>query len=133
MIYFQPGLYVVIEQLETELAPVPKPLEHGFSRKVAYLVLGAFSLSESGEAFLVLSNDADEIWFISNRHLRTHQLVPASTAFRFPLAEPRKEKPKAHSRNGHAGGSRISSQGNGSVSKSGAAKRHLSLGKRAHS
>lgn len=85
MIYFQPGLYVRIEQLETELAPVPKPLQHGFNTETAYLVLGAFSLSESGEAFLVLSNDANEIWFISNRHLRTHDLRPDSKSFRLPL------------------------------------------------
>ena len=85
MIYFQPGLYVRIEQLETELAPAPKPLQHGFNTETAYLVLGAFSLSESGEAYLVLSNDANEMWFISNRHLRTYDLRPDSTSFRFPL------------------------------------------------
>ncbi len=85
MIYFQPGLYVRIEQLETELAPVPKPLQHGFNTETTYLVLGAFSLSESGEAYLALSNDANEIWFISNRHLRTHDLRPDSTRFRLPL------------------------------------------------
>lgn len=85
MMYFQPGLYVRIEQLETELAPAPKPLQHGFNTETAYLVLGAFSLSESGEAYLVLSNNADEIWFISNRHLRTYDLQPDSTNFRLPL------------------------------------------------
>ena len=42
-------------------------------------------LSESGEAFLVLSNDENEIWFISNRHLRTYDLRPDSAAFRLPL------------------------------------------------
>ena len=84
MIHIQEGLYVVIRQLETTLAPQPKPLSHGFSQSVAYLVLGAFSLSESGDAFFVLSNDRDEIWFISNRHLRTYQLLPGATAFRLP-------------------------------------------------
>lgn len=87
MIFLQRGLYVVIEQLETDIAPVPKPLSHGFSKGVAYLALGAFSLSESGEAFLILSNDDDEIWFISNRHLRTHRLLPESNAFRMALNE----------------------------------------------
>lgn len=100
MIYLQPGLYVVIDQLEAELAPVPKPLNHGFSQDVAYLVLGAFSLSESGEAFLILSNDENEIWFISNRHLRTHQLLPESTAFRLPLRTARGINGLADSRNG---------------------------------
>jgi hypothetical protein len=100
MIYFQPGLYVMIEQLETELAPMPRPLQHGFDRETAYLVLGAFSLSESGEAFLVLSNNENEIWFISNRHLRTYELQPDSTIFRIPL---RGNNPKlgANGQNGH--------------------------------
>jgi hypothetical protein len=86
MIYIQPGLYLVVEQLESETAPPPAPLQSGFSTDVAYLALGAFSLSESGEAFFVLSNDRDEIWFISNRHLRTHVLLRDSTAFRIPLS-----------------------------------------------
>lgn len=29
----------MIEQLETPLAPLPKPLNHGFSKGAAYLVL----------------------------------------------------------------------------------------------
>ncbi len=87
MIYVEPGLYVVIEQLETELAPNPKPLEHGFCKGVAYRALGAFSLSETGEAYFILSNDDDEIWFISNRHLRTYQLTPETKAFRIRLGE----------------------------------------------
>jgi hypothetical protein len=85
MIFVQPGLYLRVEELEGETAPAPSPLQSGFSRDVAYLALGAFSLSESGEAFFVLSNDRDEIWFISNRHLRTHMLRPNSTEFRLPL------------------------------------------------
>ena len=85
MIYIQPGLYLRIEELEGETAPAPFPLQSGFSADVAYLALGAFSLSESGEAFFVLSNDRDEIWFISNRHLRTHMLRPTSTEFRLPV------------------------------------------------
>lgn len=102
MIYFQPGLYVVIEQIESALAPIPKPLAHGFSRDVAYLVLGAFSLSESGEAFLVLSNDENQIWFISNRHVRTYRLLPDSTDFRFPI---KKVGLNGHAPRLHANGS----------------------------
>ncbi len=85
MIYIQPGFYVTIEQLDTALAPPPKPLSHGFSRQFAYLVIGAFSLSESGEAYFILSNDQNQIWFISNRHLRSYKLLPDSTAFQIPV------------------------------------------------
>ena len=83
MIYVEKGLYVTVEQLDKQ--PPPLPLENGFSRGVAYLTLGAFSLSESGEAYFILSNDSDEIWFISNRHLRTYKLLPDSRQFRIPL------------------------------------------------
>lgn len=85
MIYLQPGLYVVIEQFEKPSAPLPLPLENGFSQGVAYLALGAFSLSETGEAYLILSNDRDEIWFISNRHLRTYKLIPDGHLFRIKI------------------------------------------------
>ena len=85
MIFIQPGLYLRVEELEGETAPLPSPLQSGFSSEVAYLALGAFSLSESGEAFLFSKTIATEIWFISNRHLRTHTLRPTSTEFRLPL------------------------------------------------
>lgn len=85
--YLEPGLFVTIEQLNTDLAPAPKPLQHGFSKGVAYRALGAFSLSESGEAYFILSNDEDEIWFISNRHLRTYRLMPERHEFRVDLGE----------------------------------------------
>ena len=84
MIYVQPGLYVVIEQLMNQPVP-PLPLENGFSHGNAYLALGIFSLSETGEAYFILSNDRDEIWFISNRHLRTYKLMPDSRLFRIQL------------------------------------------------
>lgn len=62
MIFIQPGLYLRVEELEGETAPLPSPLQSGFSSDVAYLALGAFSLSESGEAFFVLSNvDASDL------------------------------------------------------------------------
>ncbi len=95
MIFVQPGLYVTIEEMPGDAAPHPRPLAHGFSRETGYLVLGAFSLSESGEAFFILSNDHDQVWFISNRHLRTQQYLPDSRAFRLP--PPRRS---AHGRNG---------------------------------
>ncbi len=102
MISINPGLYVTIEEMEGPPAPAPRPLEHGFSPDTAYLVLGAFSLSESGEAFFILSNDEDQIWFISNRHLRTHQFLPESTALRFPLSAPSARRSKDGARNGYS-------------------------------
>ncbi|MDQ6622461.1 MAG: hypothetical protein M3Y86_03100 [Verrucomicrobiota bacterium] len=87
MMAIQDGLYVRIEEMAGDLAPNPKPLAHGFNKATAYRVLGGFSLAESADAFLILSNDRDEIWFISNRHLRTHALRPGTTEFRIPLRE----------------------------------------------
>ncbi len=86
MIYIQNGLYVTIRQMDNPVAP-PYPLASGFSEKFAYLVLGAFSLSETGEAYFILSNDRDEIWFVSNRHLRSHKFQPNATEFRIELIE----------------------------------------------
>lgn len=82
-IAYEKGLYVRIEQLEK--GPHPKPLEHGFSRDKEYRVLGIYNPSESGECWLVLSNDRDEMWYISQRHVRTSALREGDTAFRSPL------------------------------------------------
>lgn len=81
--YIERGLYVTIEQLPQQALPLP--LENGFSTENAYLVLGAFSLSESGEAYFILSNDRNEIWFISNRHLRTYKLMAEMRQFRIAV------------------------------------------------
>ncbi len=97
MMYLQDGLYVSIKEDKVPTAPLPKPLQNGFSRRFAYLALGAFSLAESGEAFFILANDRDEIWFISNRHLRVHQLLPGSRDFRRPVGEPPPATAKAAS------------------------------------
>lgn len=85
MIYLQPGLYVRIVELEGDNAPRPLPLSSGFSAEQAYRVLGIFSPSETSEAFLIMANDRDEIWFISNRHVRTHALIPDQSALRLAL------------------------------------------------
>lgn len=69
-IYLKPDLFVVIQQMEGENAPRPLPLSNGFTAGLAYEVLGVHTASESGEAFLILRNDRDEMWFISNRHVR---------------------------------------------------------------
>ena len=86
MISIVESLFVVVHQMEGERAPRPQPLPNGFSEQTAYRVLGVHSPSETGEAYLILSNDRDEIWFISNRHFRTWELHPETTALRIPLS-----------------------------------------------
>lgn len=68
-IAFEPGLYVSIKQL-SGMTPQPRPLDHGFCEAWAYRVLGVYTASETSEAYFILANDDNEIWFISNRHLR---------------------------------------------------------------
>lgn len=69
MIFFEPGLYLRVEELQN--GPKPFPLQSGFSLGCAYRALGLYNPSETSDAYFVLSNDRDEIWFICNRHLRT--------------------------------------------------------------
>lgn len=83
MIDYERGLYVRIEELPK--GPHPFPLEHGFSSTVAYRVLGVYNPSESGECWLLLSNDRNEMWHISQRHVRTWRLLPESSEFRVGL------------------------------------------------
>ena len=84
MIDYERGLYVVIEQLAK--GPAPFPLDHGFGVGAAYRVLGIYNPSESGECWLILSNDDNQLWYISQRHVRTHSLVPSSLDLRIVLA-----------------------------------------------
>ena len=84
MIDYERGLYVVIEQLAK--GPAPFPLEHGFGTGAAYRVLGIYNPSESGECWLILSNDDNQLWYISQRHVRTHSLVRHSSNLRLALA-----------------------------------------------
>ena len=90
MLTLHPDLFVTVQQIEGDRAPRPLPLASGFSAGTAYRVLGAHAPSETGEAYFIFSNDRDEVWFISNRHFRTHALVPGSTDLRraLPVAEP---------------------------------------------
>lgn len=83
MITIEPGLFVRIEQLRD--GPKPEPLRNGFSHNVAYRVLGVHTPSETSEAYLILSNDRDEIWFISNKHVRTAFIEPERFAFRISI------------------------------------------------
>lgn len=85
MIDFEKGLYVTVVQLERGAHPMP--LASGFSEGVAYRVLAIYNPSESGECWLVMSNDRDEMWFISQRHVRTFVLDAQRREFRFDVAQ----------------------------------------------
>ena len=59
----------------------------GFSVSHAYRALGLFNPSETSDAYFVLSNDRDEIWFICNRHVRTYSLLPDELALRLLIKD----------------------------------------------
>ncbi len=84
MITLENGLYLRVQELQN--GPKPFPLQSGFNPDTAYRALGMFSPSETSDAYFILSNDRDEVWFICNRHLRTVALVASNTALRVPLA-----------------------------------------------
>jgi len=99
MIFLEPGLYLRVEEMEN--GPKPRPLLSGFSLHRAYRALGLYSPSETSDAYFVLSNDRDEVWFICNRHFRTHALMPADSRFSFTIKKPSPnaaahEQAKAH-------------------------------------
>jgi len=83
MLSLENGLYLRVHELPD--GPHPKPLTSGFNADTAYRALGMFNPSETSDAYLIFSNDRDEVWFICNRHLRVVGLFPAETALRFPL------------------------------------------------
>lgn len=83
MLWLEQGLYLKVQEMEN--GPRPLPLQSGFSDNTAYRVLGCYNPSESSDAYYILSNDRDEIWFICNRHLRTVCLINESSDFRLPL------------------------------------------------
>jgi len=82
MLWMEQGLYLRVE----ELPGGPLPLLSGFSLTTAYRALGCFNPSETSDAYFILSNDRDEVWFICNRHLRTVVMRHDCTAFRLPLS-----------------------------------------------
>jgi hypothetical protein len=85
MIYLESGLYLRVTELKD--GPKPLPLKSGFSEGSAYLALGLYNPSETSDAYFILSNDRDEIWFICNRHLRTHALMPGQKKFYIDVGE----------------------------------------------
>lgn len=78
------GLYIRIQELPN--GPSPLPLKNGFNLSTAYRALGMFNPSETSDAYFILSNDRNEIWFICNRHVRTVVLYNNKTDLRIPLA-----------------------------------------------
>lgn len=68
-------MFVRIEQLEGPRTPVPRPLDSGFNPCRLYRVLGIYNPSETSDAYFILANDREELWFICQRHLRFAGLV----------------------------------------------------------
>ena len=98
MIWMEPGVYVRMQPLEGPRAPQPQPLDSGFSSATAYRVLGLHTPSETADAYVILSNDRDEIWFICTRHLRVAGVDAGLRDTRvalchFPAAAPRQPSP----------------------------------------
>ena len=85
MTSLESGLYVRIEELENGSKPFP--LVSGFSANHAYRALGLYNPSETSDAYFVLSNDRDEIWFICNRHVRAYSLLPDELALRLLIKD----------------------------------------------
>lgn len=83
MIVLEQGLYLRVEEMAN--GPKPLPLQSGFSALRAYRALGLYSPSETSDAYFVLSNDRDEVWFICNRHFRTYALMPTEDRFNFAI------------------------------------------------
>ncbi len=84
MLWMEEGLYLRVEELPG--GPRPLPMLSGFNLTTAYRALGCFNPSETSDAYFILSNDRDEVWFICNRHLRTVVIRRDCTAFRLPLS-----------------------------------------------
>ncbi|CAM3680614.1 hypothetical protein DEFR109230_08330 [Deinococcus frigens] len=70
MLAFHPQMFVRIVELDGPRAPVPRPLQSGFLESRAYRVVGVYNPSETSDAYFILPNDQDELWFICQRHLR---------------------------------------------------------------
>jgi hypothetical protein len=84
MLTLENGIYLRVEQLSD--GPKPLPLQSGFNTHTAYRALGMFNPSETSDAYFILSNDRDEIWFICNRHLRCIGVIPVTVAPRITIS-----------------------------------------------
>lgn len=79
-ITLNPKLYVTLQPLEHVK---PHPINDGrFDPAYAYKVLGAYNASETSECFFILSNTYNEIWFISQRHLRAYKIIESDELYR---------------------------------------------------
>ena len=85
MLTLESNLYVRVVQLDS--GPHPLPLASGFNSNTAYRALGMFNPSETSDAYFILSNDRDELWFICNRHARVVGLLPRSKDLRMPTGD----------------------------------------------
>lgn len=85
MLTLENGVYVRIVQLEN--GPTPWPLSSGFNSDTAYRALGMFNPSETSDAYFILANDRDELWFICNRHARVLGVLPGMTQTRLPAID----------------------------------------------
>lgn len=83
MLTLESNLFLSIRQLDH--GPHPLPLQSGFNTHTVYRALGMFNPSETSDAYFILSNDRDEIWFICNRHLRTVASLSDVLDFRLPI------------------------------------------------
>lgn len=72
------ALFVIIEQVPC--GPPPYPLEHGFTGGAAYRVLGTYRPVDSRETWLLLSNDDNQLRYISQRHARIWSATSADKA-----------------------------------------------------
>lgn len=100
-IHLNPNLYVTLQPLEHVK---PHPINDGrFDPAYAYKVLGLHSASETSECYFILSNTHNEIWFISQRHLRAHKLLESDELY-FKLDPMKQESVLSLLTNGAIGG-----------------------------
>ncbi|WP_229753087.1 hypothetical protein [Deinococcus aerophilus] len=57
---------------------MPLPLQSGFSENGAYRVMSVHNPSESSDAYFILPNDRDELWFVCQRRLHFVELHDTS-------------------------------------------------------
>lgn len=78
----------VLEEFSPRYCSNLSGLDRGFDPDRTYRVWKIESYSESGNGFVVLVNDAQEIWWVDNRHVRAvveeEARIPASAVTSYP-------------------------------------------------